>query len=138
MLIPHQQIKNRHARWDAVGDLAFNHGTVGGGLSVWAGDTDITAFNLFVGYNTASQGGGGIFCGDNTNSLVMDVSLSSGLMGVLGNSTEGNGGGAYISGCRFTTYVGSHELNEDIKGFNYQGYGFSEHLSSETELVFTR
>lgn len=27
---------------------------------------------------------------------------------------------------------------EDIKGFNYEGYGLSESLSSETELVFTR
>jgi len=27
---------------------------------------------------------------------------------------------------------------EDIKGFNYEGYGFSDALSSETELVFTR
>lgn len=27
---------------------------------------------------------------------------------------------------------------EDIKGFNYEGYGFSESLSSEKELVFVR
>ena len=27
---------------------------------------------------------------------------------------------------------------EDIKGFNYEGYGFSESLSTETELVFIR
>ncbi|MDT0557118.1 peroxide stress protein YaaA [Ichthyenterobacterium sp. W332] len=27
---------------------------------------------------------------------------------------------------------------KDIKGFNYEGYGFSDELSSETELVFTR
>ncbi len=27
---------------------------------------------------------------------------------------------------------------EDIKGFNYENYGFSEALSSEHELVFTR
>jgi cytoplasmic iron level regulating protein YaaA (DUF328/UPF0246 family) len=27
---------------------------------------------------------------------------------------------------------------EDIKGFNYQGYGFSETMSSSTELVFIR
>ncbi|MCF1191342.1 peroxide stress protein YaaA [Mangrovimonas sp. AS39] len=27
---------------------------------------------------------------------------------------------------------------EDLKGFNYEGYGFSEELSSKTELVFTR
>lgn len=27
---------------------------------------------------------------------------------------------------------------EDIKGFNYEGYGFSEPMSTETELVFTR
>lgn len=27
---------------------------------------------------------------------------------------------------------------EDIKGFNYEGYGFSEALSTETDLVFTR
>ncbi|RKE98207.1 peroxide stress protein YaaA [Ichthyenterobacterium magnum] len=27
---------------------------------------------------------------------------------------------------------------DDIKGFNYQGYGFSESMSTETELVFVR
>lgn len=27
---------------------------------------------------------------------------------------------------------------DDLKGFNYQGYGFSEAMSSATELVFTR
>lgn len=27
---------------------------------------------------------------------------------------------------------------DDVKGFNYEGYGFSEDLSSENELVFTR
>ncbi len=27
---------------------------------------------------------------------------------------------------------------DDIKGFNYQGYGFSESMSSDTELVFIR
>lgn len=27
---------------------------------------------------------------------------------------------------------------EDVKGFNYENYGFSEELSSENELVFTR
>ncbi len=27
---------------------------------------------------------------------------------------------------------------EDIKGFNYEGYGFSESMSTETELVFIR
>ncbi len=27
---------------------------------------------------------------------------------------------------------------DDIKGFNYQGYGFSEDLSTDTELVFVR
>ncbi len=27
---------------------------------------------------------------------------------------------------------------EDIKGFNYQGYGFSDSMSTETELVFIR
>ncbi|MEP2936964.1 MAG: peroxide stress protein YaaA [Gilvibacter sp.] len=27
---------------------------------------------------------------------------------------------------------------EDVKGFNYEGYGFSEALSTEQELVFTR
>ncbi|WP_299124113.1 peroxide stress protein YaaA [uncultured Winogradskyella sp.] len=27
---------------------------------------------------------------------------------------------------------------DDVKGFNYEGYGFSEALSSENELVFTR
>lgn len=27
---------------------------------------------------------------------------------------------------------------EDLKGFNYQGYGFSEVMSTEKELVFIR
>lgn len=27
---------------------------------------------------------------------------------------------------------------DDVKGFNYEGYGFSESMSTETELVFTR
>ena len=30
------------------------------------------------------------------------------------------------------------ETIEDIKGFNYDGYGFSEQLSTKTNLVFTR
>ncbi|NND53124.1 MAG: peroxide stress protein YaaA [Flavobacteriaceae bacterium] len=30
------------------------------------------------------------------------------------------------------------ETLEDVKGFNYEGYGFSEELSSEYNLVFTR
>jgi hypothetical protein len=27
---------------------------------------------------------------------------------------------------------------DDVKGFNYEGYGLSESMSSETELVFIR
>ena len=27
---------------------------------------------------------------------------------------------------------------DDLKGFNYDGYGFSEPMSTETELVFIR
>jgi len=30
------------------------------------------------------------------------------------------------------------ETAEDLKGFNYEGYGFDSNLSSENELVFTR
>jgi len=30
------------------------------------------------------------------------------------------------------------EILDDIKGFNYDGYGFDANLSTETELVFTR
>jgi len=39
-----------------------------------------------------------------------------------------------------TRYVIDTNANtiEDIKGFNYQGYGFSETMSTKTELVFTR
>ncbi|MFY0630136.1 MAG: peroxide stress protein YaaA [Flavobacteriaceae bacterium] len=37
-------------------------------------------------------------------------------------------------------YILDHNVNtlEELKGFNTEGYGFSEALSSETELVFTR
>ena len=27
---------------------------------------------------------------------------------------------------------------DDVKGFNYEGYGFSETMSTDTELVFIR
>ncbi|MCL4121774.1 UNVERIFIED_CONTAM: hypothetical protein GTU68_066608 [Idotea baltica] len=39
-----------------------------------------------------------------------------------------------------TRYIIDSNANsiEDIKGFNYEGYGFSEALSSDTELVFIR
>lgn len=39
-----------------------------------------------------------------------------------------------------TRYIVDTNANtiEDIKGFNFEGYGFSEELSTETELVFTR
>ena len=39
-----------------------------------------------------------------------------------------------------TRYIIDTNANtiEDIKGFNYEGYGFSEALSSDTELVFIR
>ncbi len=39
-----------------------------------------------------------------------------------------------------TRYIIDTDANtlEDVKGFNYEGYGFSEDLSSEKELVFTR
>jgi len=39
-----------------------------------------------------------------------------------------------------TRYIIDTNANtiEDIKGFNYDGYGFSEALSSDTELVFIR
>lgn len=39
-----------------------------------------------------------------------------------------------------TRYVIDTNANtiEDIKGFNYEGYGFSESMSTETELVFIR
>lgn len=39
-----------------------------------------------------------------------------------------------------TRYIIDTNANtiEDIKGFNYEGYGLSEDLSSATELVFTR
>ena len=39
-----------------------------------------------------------------------------------------------------TRYVLDTGVNtlDDVKGFNYEGYGFSESMSSETELVFIR
>ena len=39
-----------------------------------------------------------------------------------------------------TRYVLDTNANsvDDLKGFNYEGYGFSEELSSENELVFIR
>lgn len=39
-----------------------------------------------------------------------------------------------------TRYIIDTNANtlEDLKGFNYEGYGFSEELSTATELVFTR
>ena len=39
-----------------------------------------------------------------------------------------------------TRYIIDTNANsiEDIKGFNYQGYGFSESMSTKSELVFTR
>ena len=39
-----------------------------------------------------------------------------------------------------TRYIIETNANtlDDLKGFNYEGYGFSESLSTETELVFTR
>ena len=39
-----------------------------------------------------------------------------------------------------TRYVIDKNANtiDDIKGFNYEGYGFSETMSTETELVFIR
>ncbi|AOW21896.1 peroxide stress protein YaaA [Urechidicola croceus] len=37
-------------------------------------------------------------------------------------------------------YIIDNNINtvEDLKGFNYDGYGFDSNLSTETELVFTR
>lgn len=37
-------------------------------------------------------------------------------------------------------YIIDNDINtiEELKGFNIEGYGFSETLSSETELIFTR
>ncbi len=39
-----------------------------------------------------------------------------------------------------TRYIIDTNANtiEDLKGFNYEGYGFSEEMSTETELVFIR
>lgn len=39
-----------------------------------------------------------------------------------------------------TRYIIDNNANtiDDLKGFNYEGYGFSEAMSSETELVFIR
>ena len=39
-----------------------------------------------------------------------------------------------------TRYIIDSNANtlDDIKGFNYEGYAFSEAMSSENELVFTR
>ena len=39
-----------------------------------------------------------------------------------------------------TRYIIDTNANtlDDIKGFNYEGYSFSEAMSSENELVFTR
>ena len=39
-----------------------------------------------------------------------------------------------------TRYIIDTNANtiDDLKGFNYEGYGFSEAMSSETELVFIR
>ena len=39
-----------------------------------------------------------------------------------------------------TRYIIDTNANtiEDVKGFNYEGYGLSETLSSDTELVFIR
>ena len=38
---------------------------------------------------------------------------------------------------RYVVDSNANHIN-DIKGFNYGGYGFSETMSTETELVFTR
>ncbi len=37
-------------------------------------------------------------------------------------------------------YIVDHKVTtlEGLKGFNYNGYGFDENLSTDTELVFTR
>ncbi len=37
-------------------------------------------------------------------------------------------------------YILDHDVNslEELKGFNYEGYGFAESMSTNTELVFTR
>ena len=39
-----------------------------------------------------------------------------------------------------TRYIIDTNANtiDDIKGFNYEGYGFSESMSTDTELVFIR
>ena len=39
-----------------------------------------------------------------------------------------------------TRYIIDHQIDtiEGLKNFNYEGYGFSEDMSSETEFVFTR
>lgn len=39
-----------------------------------------------------------------------------------------------------TRYIIDHNVDtlDGVKGFNYEGYGFSENMSSDTELVFTR
>ena len=35
-------------------------------------------------------------------------------------------------------YITTLETLEELKGFNVDGYGFSEEMSTKTDLVFTR
>ncbi|MCX7552705.1 hypothetical protein OS175_02340 [Marinicella sp. S1101] len=97
--------------------IDFNTGILGGGISLILGDTDLVAFNLMVASNTADEGGG-IYCdGSGTSSVFIDGEANNGY-GIFNNqATSGNGGGvALVSGCNFTSYVGTSGGFLDLKG----------------------
>lgn len=85
-----------------------NNGLIGGGVSVLAGKTNIEMYNVQIASNTAPADAGGLYCSGADNSITFNSANSNSAATILNNTTDGNGGGAYITnGCTFFNYVGT-------------------------------
>ncbi len=86
--------------------ISFNEGSAGGGLGVFAGNTDVVLFNTIVASNTSDTSGGGIWCNGSNSSIFYND--DGGLSGVFNNvASNGDGGGILIeAGCVLTSYIG--------------------------------
>jgi hypothetical protein len=91
-------------------DIRNNSAQFGAGLAIVGGDTDLLMNESLILSNVADYGGG-VYCSGFSSSI--NVANQSGIIANFANSPlvvapNGRGAGAYIEGCYFAIFTGSH------------------------------
>lgn len=98
-------------------DIRNNNATYGAGIAIIGGDTDLIMRESLIFGNVAKYAGG-IYCQGSSSSV--NVANHSGIISNFANSPlavapNGRGAGAYIEGCYFAIFTGSH-TNGSLSG----------------------